>query len=402
MKQFTSLVFALIITITATAGGITFVKNMTWSQIKAKATRENKMIFFDAYTTWCGPCKYLEEDIYTDDKVAAYYNANYINVKFDMEDGEGIQLANEFAVEAYPTLLFFSPQGNLVHKSVGAMEAVPFITLGKDAKNPLKQYYTLKVRALNNSLSDTDFGTWAALADKLDDADKVSIITTYLQSKTDLLANADIAKTVLNYSEKLSDKQLTYLYSNQPKIAKLMQWDEEKISTVLYDILFRQALSVYDESTNDMDAFTNYIKKYDPKKENYAVKDLLLRIALFVDKDINKATDLIITSLDDNKNPVSIEAIGGWVIDYASSFEKENFQKIADRLTSFQIRAIDKDKEYWLWLTQMFCYGKTGNDTQAKTFAKKAFQHPLLPLQYKTILKDNFEFDDEVIAGTKN
>jgi thiol-disulfide isomerase/thioredoxin len=402
MKSFTSLVLAFIVTITATAGEIKFVKNLTWSQIKAKAARENKMIFFDAYATWCGPCKYLEEDIYTDDKVAAFYNANYINVKFDMEDGEGVQLAKEFAIKAYPTLLFFSPQGKMLHKFVGALEAAPFINLGKDAQNPLKQYYPLKAKARTNSLSDADFGTWAALAQQLDDADKASIIATYLQSKTDVLVNAAIAKTVLNYTDRLNDKQLTYLYGNQPKIAQLMQWNEEKVSTVLFGILFREALSVYDDSKNNLDSFSCYIKKYDPKKENYAVKDLVLRIAVFIDKDTSKSTGLILSYLDDTKKPVSIEAIAGWLMDYADSFEKENFDQIAARLTSFKIRAIDKDKEYWLWLMQMFCYGKTGNELLAKTFAEKAYQHPPLPLEYKTVLKENFELSEATIAGAKN
>ncbi|MBK9569336.1 MAG: DUF255 domain-containing protein [Chitinophagaceae bacterium] len=95
MKLLTGLVLSLVLALSAAATEITFEKSLTWKQIKEKAAKENKMIFFDAYTSWCGPCKYLENKVYTDDAVASYYNANYINVKFDMEDGEGISLAEE-------------------------------------------------------------------------------------------------------------------------------------------------------------------------------------------------------------------------------------------------------------------------------------------------------------------
>jgi len=137
MRQITTLLLFITLAFTAKAAdGIQFEKNQTWTEIKAKALKERKMIFFDAYTSWCGPCKYLESDIYTEQSVASYFNSNFINVKFDMEKGEGIQLAGEFNIMAYPTLLFFSPEGKLVHKTVGAMEAPEFITLGKDARDP--------------------------------------------------------------------------------------------------------------------------------------------------------------------------------------------------------------------------------------------------------------------------
>lgn len=32
----------------------------SFADIKAKAKKENKLIFIDAYTSWCGPCKWME------------------------------------------------------------------------------------------------------------------------------------------------------------------------------------------------------------------------------------------------------------------------------------------------------------------------------------------------------
>ncbi len=112
----------------------------TWEEIKTKSAKENKLIFLDAYTTWCGPCKWMTKNVFTNDTVADYFNANFINVKIDMEAGEGIDIAKQYNVNVYPSLLFIDGQGNVIHRATGAHHPQPFIELAKDAHNPDKQY----------------------------------------------------------------------------------------------------------------------------------------------------------------------------------------------------------------------------------------------------------------------
>ena len=78
----------------------------TFAEIKAKAKKENKLIFVDAYTTWCGPCKQMAKTVFTNDAVADFYNFSFINAKIDMEKGEGIEIAKQYEVKCYPNLLF--------------------------------------------------------------------------------------------------------------------------------------------------------------------------------------------------------------------------------------------------------------------------------------------------------
>lgn len=105
----------------------------TWSEIKVKAIKENKAIFMDCYTSWCGPCKQLARDVFTNNDVADFYNANFINAKFDMEKGEGPGLAKEYAVRAYPTLLFIAADGKLISNREGALDVTSFLKLGKNS-----------------------------------------------------------------------------------------------------------------------------------------------------------------------------------------------------------------------------------------------------------------------------
>ncbi|MEO6283298.1 MAG: thioredoxin fold domain-containing protein [Dyadobacter sp.] len=98
--------------------GIQFTE-ASWAAILKKAKKENKIIFFDAYTTWCGPCKLLQKNVFTRADVAKVFNAKFINVKFDMESGEGPALAEKYPLEGYPTLFFIDGNGKIVQTLLG-------------------------------------------------------------------------------------------------------------------------------------------------------------------------------------------------------------------------------------------------------------------------------------------
>jgi len=113
--------------------GIHFTEGR-WKDIAAKAKESGKYIFVDAYTTWCGPCKLLKSKTFLEERAGAYFNAHFINYTVDTEKGEGIQLAEQWDVTAYPTLLFFNPEGKLLLQQVGFVNGDKLIEFGKQAK----------------------------------------------------------------------------------------------------------------------------------------------------------------------------------------------------------------------------------------------------------------------------
>ncbi len=115
--------------------GIQFDKG-EWKEVLAKAKKENKLIFVDAYATWCGPCKMMDRDVFSQEKVGEYFNTQFVNAKIDMEKGEGIKLARSFGVMAYPTLIFANGDGEVVHRSVGYHDSDQLIELGEAAQDP--------------------------------------------------------------------------------------------------------------------------------------------------------------------------------------------------------------------------------------------------------------------------
>lgn len=112
--------------------GIRFFEG-TWDEALQLAKKEKKMIFMDCYSTWCGPCANMVRKVFPQKEVGDFYNRNFINVKFNMEKGEGIALCQRYNVVGYPTYLFITEEGFVTLMSAGFMEADKFLELGKKA-----------------------------------------------------------------------------------------------------------------------------------------------------------------------------------------------------------------------------------------------------------------------------
>lgn len=92
----------------------------TWEEAKAKAQQEGKMIFVDAFTYWCGPCKMMDKEMFHNNaEVAALMQKHFISYKVECEHGAGIDFARKYKVNVYPTMLFFNTKGELLEKHLG-------------------------------------------------------------------------------------------------------------------------------------------------------------------------------------------------------------------------------------------------------------------------------------------
>ena len=105
----------------------------SWKEVLQKAKQENKLIFVDLYTTWCGPCKKMAAETFPQQAVGDYFNKNFVNYKIDAEKGEGPELAGKYEVSAYPTLVFVNAAGELVYKFMGVRTADKLIAEGEKA-----------------------------------------------------------------------------------------------------------------------------------------------------------------------------------------------------------------------------------------------------------------------------
>jgi thiol:disulfide interchange protein len=67
-KIILSFLIAIGISLNAQSTGINFQK-IDLEAAKKIAAKENKLIFIDLYTTWCGPCKLMAKNTFTDARI---------------------------------------------------------------------------------------------------------------------------------------------------------------------------------------------------------------------------------------------------------------------------------------------------------------------------------------------
>ncbi len=168
------LFFLLSLSLSLSASKIEF-RDLSFKEGMAAAAEEGKPVFIDCYTTWCGPCKWMSANIFTDSKVADYYNENYVCLKIDMEKGEGIDIAKDYGIRAYPTLLYLNAEGERLLVTVGASR-VPqdYIDAGEQAKDPERNLpYLLanKEENFDNASFMKEYFKTASKANMLDEND---------------------------------------------------------------------------------------------------------------------------------------------------------------------------------------------------------------------------------------
>jgi len=132
MKQ---LIFSLLVLFAATsvqAGGIDFFHG-TWEEALEKAKKEDKLIFVDAFTTWCGPCKRMAKQVFPHNEVGDFYNKNFVSMKIDMEKIPGRKFQKKYPVSAFPTLYYIDGDGKVAHVTKGGKSPEQFIQLGRMA-----------------------------------------------------------------------------------------------------------------------------------------------------------------------------------------------------------------------------------------------------------------------------
>jgi thioredoxin-related protein len=212
------IVSCLFISTLSFAQGVKFEEGK-WSEIMQKAKTENKIIFMDAYTTWCGPCKMMSKNTFPDAEVGSYYNTNFVNVKMDMEKGEGIQLAMKYGVQAYPTLLFIDADGEIVHRVAGYLGASDFLALGKKANNPAMSMVAMdKKYASGERNADFLYQYMGLKADAMDPSYS-NIANEYLRNQGDLGTDRNM-EVIMQFVNDPFSEPFAYFLKNKSVFVK--------------------------------------------------------------------------------------------------------------------------------------------------------------------------------------
>ena len=252
MKHFVWLLLSISLLGNAQKVGIQFEKNKTWKEILAKAASEKKNIMIDCFATWCGPCKYMSNTVFPQAEAGSFYNANFINVKVQMDETEADdayvkswyatakEMGEKYRVDAYPTYLFLSPTGELLHKFVGATDAAGFVEKGKAALDPSKQFFTLQKKYNSGNREAAFLKAFASAADEAGESDLANeVANLYLATQKDLLTKENL-EFILQYTTTSTTKGFDVVQKNTVKADAVL--GEYKASRLVIAIITNEEI----------------------------------------------------------------------------------------------------------------------------------------------------------------
>ena len=216
MKYILTSVFSFLAFVSLHSQGIEFFHG-TYQEAIELAQEQEKIIFVDAYTTWCGPCKRMAATVFTQKEAGDFFNSNFINLKIDMEKTNGREFGSKYPVSAYPTLFFLDPKGKMLKKSVGGKQLDALLALGNEI---LSQFdFSAKYKEAYES-GDRSFENVVNYIDALNKSNKSSL---------------KIANDYLSENETMSDEQLTeFLFKASSEIdSKIFEMMLDRKSKVI-------------------------------------------------------------------------------------------------------------------------------------------------------------------------
>lgn len=258
MKNLILLLLLIPLLASAQEKGTHFEHGLTWEQVKEKAKKENKYLFVDCFTTWCGPCKDMANNVFPQEKVGDFFNKNFVNVKIQFDktknDSDEVKswyavaaaINKEFKVRAYPTFLIFSPKGELVHRIVGGGQADEFIAKAQEALDPETQYYTrIKKYGSGNPSPQILKELVSASEQVYEQENAAKFASSYLDSQKDLYTK-DNLYFLSKYIKSSKSKGFEVILKDTEKVDKVL--GKGRANEILSNVIIKE--SIYPELGN--------------------------------------------------------------------------------------------------------------------------------------------------------
>lgn len=352
----------------AFAQGIKF-EDTNFKTILAKAKKENKLVFIDAYASWCGPCKLMVKNVFPQKAVGDYYNSHFVNAKIDMEKGEGIDLAKKYNVKAFPTYLFVDGNGEVVHRTLGYVEENDFIQFAKDAGDPSKRIGTLKQR-FENGEKDPEFLKNLAELTMYNDSEFAGrVMERYLNGKTEL-DRGDV-QMLLTGAQNTDSPLYKMFQARKAEITKILP--AEKYDAIDKNIkinsIFKKSYNTDTKTWNDS-YFMTEAQKFLTKDEAEKILKRAKAGRALKDKDIPTYEKLSLELYKDTSaaNSEELNSIA-W-----NFFENVNTKSSLEKAVTWAQESVKKNENYANTDTLANLYNKIGDKKNAKLWAEKSIE----------------------------
>lgn len=367
MKKLT-IFSALFIGALAFAQGIKF-EDSNFSTILAKAKKENKLIFIDAYASWCGPCKLMVKNVFPQPAVGDYYNSHFVNAKIDMEKGEGIELAKKYNVKAFPTYLFVDGNGEVVHRTLGYVEENDFIQFAKDAGDPNKRLIALKQK-FENGEKDSEFLKNLAGLTMYNDAEFAArVLDRYFSEKPEF--DRDDVQMLLSATQSTESPLYKTFVAKKAEITKILPAERYEAfdKNIKVNTAIRKAYNADTKKWND-NSFMAETQKFLTKDEAERILKRAKASRALKDKDIDTYEK---TTIELYKDPSasSSEELNSIAWNF---FENVTNKTSLAKAVTWAQESVKKNENYANTDTLANLYNKIGDKKNARLWAEKSIE----------------------------
>ncbi|RMZ59564.1 thioredoxin family protein [Chryseobacterium nematophagum] len=350
------------------AQGIQFDEGK-FASILAKAKKENKLIFIDAYASWCGPCKLMVKNIFPLQNVGDYYNSHFINTKIDMEKGEGLDLAKKYNVKAFPTYLFINGDGEEIHRTLGYVEENDFIQFAKDAEDPNKRLASLKQKFENGEKDPEFLKNLASLTVYNDVEFSGKVLDRYFQEKP-TMDQEDVQILLMGLQS--TDSPLYKIFQTKKEdIVKIMsaeRYDFFDKNTILNTII-KKSYNADTKTWNDNYFITETQSFLSKEEADKILKRAKITKAL-KNKDITTYEKLSLELYKDYST-IGAEELNSMAWNF---FENVNTKSSLEKAIAWAQESVKKNENYANTDTLANLYNKTGDKINAKRWAEKSIE----------------------------
>ncbi|KPH15196.1 thioredoxin family protein [Chryseobacterium sp. ERMR1:04] len=352
----------------AMAQGIKF-EDSNFTAILAKAKKENKLVFVDAYASWCGPCKLMVKNIFPLQSVGDYYNAHFVNAKIDMEKGEGVGLAKKYNVKVFPTYLFIDGNGEEVHRTIGYVEEKDFIQFAKDAGDPTKRLVALKQQFENGEKDPEFLKNLAGLTLYTDAEFTGKVLDRYFKSKPSL--DQEDVEMLLAGTQSTESPLYKIFQAKKADILKVLPEDKYQMfdKNIKLTTILKKSYNADAKTWNDA-YFLTETQSFLSKEEAEKILKRAKSNRALKNKDIPTYEKLSLELYKDYSaaNSDELNAIA-W-----NFFENVNNKASLEKAVAWAQESVKKKESYANTDTLANLYNKIGDKKNAKIWAEKAVE----------------------------